>query len=81
MSILNLSVRPTVTFDPANRQHRQLYVGFLHNRCWTDCPVQFYLERGYGDLVSMIENKLSTYYLQREFKDTIPDRSEQWAIA
>ena len=81
MSLLDLKGRPTVYFDAANRDHRQHYMAFLQNRTWRDCPVQFYLERGYGDLSSMIENKLAVYYLQREFKDAVPERSEQWATA
>ena len=81
MSILNLSNRPTIYFEAGNREHRQHYMAFLQHRSWRQCPVQFYLERGYGDLSAMIENKLSAYYLQREFKDFVPERGEQWATA
>lgn len=80
MSLLDLKSRPTVYFDAVSREHRQYYMIFLQNRSWRDCPVQFYLERGYGDLSSMIENKLAVYYLQKEFRDIVPERSEQWAI-
>lgn len=79
MTLLDLKSRPTVNFDAANREHRQHYTTFLQNRTWRDCPVQFYLERGYGDLASMIENKLAAYYLQREFKGSVPERGDQWA--
>jgi hypothetical protein len=79
MTLLDLKSRPTVNFDAANRDHRQHYTTFLQNRSWRDCPVQFYLERGYGDLASMIENKLAAYYLQREFKGSVPERGDQWA--
>ena len=78
MSILNLQARPTITFDAANREHREHYANFLRQRSWRDSPVQFYLERGYGDLSAMIENKLVAYYLGREFKASVPERSDQW---
>jgi hypothetical protein len=79
MTLLDLKSRPTVNFNASDRDHRQYYMAFLQNRSWRECPVQFYLERGYGDLSSMIENKLAVHYLAREFKDTVPERSEQWA--
>lgn len=81
MSILNIQSRPTIYFDPASRDHRNHYMTFLKKRTWRDCPVQFYLERGYGDLAAMIENKLSVYYLEQEFDTHVPERSDQWAIA
>ena len=79
MTLLDLKSRPTVNFDAGDRDHRQYYMAFLQNRSWRDSPVQFYLERGYGDLSSMIENKLAVYYLSREFKVSVPERSDQWA--
>ena len=79
MSLLDLKSRPTVNFDAANREHRQHYMAFLQNRSWRSSPVQFYLERGYGDLSSMIENKLASYYLAKEFKESVPERGDQWA--
>ena len=79
MSILDLRARPTVYFDAANAEHRRHYLEFLVRRSWRDSPVQFYLERGYGDISSMIENKMSAWYLQNEFGVTVPERSGQWA--
>ena len=79
MSLLDLRARPTVYFDAADTSHRRCYLDFLVRRSWRDSPVQFYLERGYGDLSAMIENKLTAYYLGREFKSSVPERSDQWA--
>ena len=79
MSLLDLKSRPTVNFDAASREHRYYYMVFLQKRSWRSSPVQFYLERGYGDLASMIENKLASYYLAREFKASVPERGDQWA--
>jgi hypothetical protein len=81
MSLLDLKSRPTVYFDAANREHRSYYMAFLQNRSWRECPVQFYLERGYGDLASMVENKLSAFYLHSEFSELVPDRSQQWKVS
>lgn len=81
MSLLDLNSRPTVYFDAADRQHRSYYMQFLQNRSWRECPVQFYLERGYGDLASMVENKLAAFYLHNEFSEAVPDRSQQWQVA
>jgi len=81
MTLLDLKSRPTVGFDAANREHRYHYMRFLQNRSWRTSPVQFYLERGYGDLSSMIENKLASHYLAQEFQATVPERGDQWATA
>lgn len=81
MTLLDAQSRPTVYFDTDDREHRHHYMRFLQNRSWRQCPVQFYLEKGYGDLASMIENKLARYYLQRDFRQDIPDRTEQWATS
>lgn len=78
MSLITLSTRPLTRFDPTSKTHRQYYAQFLIKRNWGNCPVRFYLEPGYGDIVSMIENKLSWYYLSRETKKTLPERSESW---
>ena len=79
MSLLDVRSRPWAVFDPKNPDHRNHYSQFLKKRSWRYCPVQFYLEQGYGDLTSMIENKLTAYYLGQEFRKKIPERSESWA--
>lgn len=78
MSLLKVRSRPYALFDASNIKHRTYYADFLINRSWKDCPVQFYIEEGFGDVSSMIENKLAAYYLKRELKKHIPDRSEHW---
>jgi len=78
MGIINLYSRPLIRFDVKNKQHRQYYSQYLMDRCWKQCPVQFYIEPGYGDLVSMIESKLAWYYLSRETKKPLPTREDSW---
>lgn len=79
MSILNLAQRPWVTFDPTDSNHRSYYLDFLQNNSWRQCPVQFSLERGYGDLAAMIENKLAAYYLGQEFHEKVQERGSRFA--
>lgn len=80
MSILQVNSRPVIAFDVTNRKHREYYAGFLLKRSWGDCPVCFCLEQGYGDVSSMIENKLTAYYLERELKKRIPTKAESWSV-
>jgi len=80
VSILDIKARPTVYFDAASSEHRRYYLEFLQCRSWRRCPIQFYLEHGYGDLSAMIENKLAVHYLGNEFGEYVPERSEQWSV-
>lgn len=79
MTILNINARPWVSFDPSDADHRAYYMKFLQDHTWRSCPVQFHLEKGYGDLASQIENKLAAWYLSQEFGEIVPDRKAQWA--
>lgn len=75
---LQVMARPCVKFNATDAEHRKYFANFLITRCWTFCPVQFYLEPGYGDVVSMIEHKLTVHYLGRELKERLPLREESW---
>jgi hypothetical protein len=65
-------LRPIVEFDPADRTHRQIYAEFLKNNGWHKSPVMFYVDAAYGNVLDMIRDRLSAYYLEREFKFTRP---------
>lgn len=78
MSVLLINARPYVRFDVDKVEHRRYYADFMKNQCWKNSPVRFHLESGYGDVVSMIENKLAWYYLKLETKEDLPQRSEYW---
>jgi hypothetical protein len=80
MSLLKVRSRPYALFDASDALHRRYYASFLINRSWKECPVQFHTEEGFGDVSSMIENKLTAYYLERELKKHIPTRSEHWYV-
>lgn len=68
MSVLELSGRPYAVFDPANRQHRSYYHDFVQSGTWGRCPFRFVVPEVQGDLVSMIQQSLVDYYVNREFK-------------
>lgn len=67
MSILQHNHRPWVDFDPNNKDHRRYYAEFLRNNTWGRCPVRFIVVDDGGDLLSLISEKLLTYYTEREF--------------
>ncbi len=70
MSRLELFGRPYVIFDPANKDHRRYYNQFVQTHSWGECPVRFVVPEDHGDLVTMIQRSLITYYVTKEFKVT-----------
>ena len=69
MSVLYLRSRPIIAFDATNPNHRQWYADFVKHRGWGRCPVRFIAESLEVDLVTFIEHKLLTYYVQQEFEN------------
>lgn len=65
---LIMSSRPWVAFDASNRQHRQWFTEFERNRTWGKCPVRFIITDDQGDLLTMIQRKLLSYYTSKEFR-------------
>ena len=68
MSRLELFGRPYVVFDPDNKDHRRYYYHFVQTHSWGDCPVRFVVPEDHGDLVTMIQRSLISYYVIKEFK-------------
>jgi len=68
MSRLELFGRPYVVFDPDNKDHRRYYYRFVQTASWGDCPVRFVVPEDHGDLVTMIQRSLISYYVIKEFK-------------
>ena len=68
MSVLELSGRPYVVFDPANKLHRSYYHNFVLTHSWGMCPVRFVVPEDHGDLITMIQRSLVKFYVEREFK-------------
>jgi hypothetical protein len=67
MSRLDFIGRPWVAFDESNRQHRQWFAEFQETRTWGHCPVRFIVSDDHGDLLTMIQRRLITYYTNKEF--------------
>ncbi len=68
MSLLELHGRPYVVFDPGNEDHREFYYEFVKNGTWGRCPFRFVVPEDHGNLVTMIQRSLVTFYVEREFK-------------
>ena len=67
--ILDLNMRPMVSFDSANYDHRKWFAEFQKTRTWGRCPVRFAVpgDSSGGDLVAMIQKTLLKYYVSKEF--------------
>ena len=68
MSKLVFYGRPFVLFDASNKEHRQFYYQFIETGTWGRCPYRFIVPDDQGNLITMIQRKLITYYVNREFK-------------
>ena len=68
MSVLELSGRPYIVFDPANKEHRSWYHEFVQTGTWGKCPFRFVVPEDHGDLITMIQRTLVKYYVETEFK-------------
>jgi hypothetical protein len=68
MSLLALSNRIFVVFDPKNKQHRRYYYDFVQHNTWGRCPYRFIVPDDHGDLLTMIQRSLVKYYSEHEFK-------------
>ena len=67
MSVLELNGRPYVVFDPADEQHRAYYYEFVKEGTWGRCPYRFVVPEDHGNLVTMIQRSLVTFYVEQEF--------------
>ena len=67
MSVLELSGRPFTVFDPTNEQHREFYYEFVKEGTWGRCPYRFVVPEDHGNLVTMIQRSLVTFYVNQEF--------------
>lgn len=65
-------------FDAQKEDHRRWAAEFIRNDSWGNCPVRFYVEPGYNNLIHMIENKLTAHYLSQEFAVTVLDQGAKW---
>jgi len=80
-TILDMHVRPTVFFDASNKDHRRQYANFLTYRGWSRCPVQFYLDPDYPDVLTMVQTKIADYYASAEFRSDTNRRPKKPPVA
>ena len=69
--LLDYACRPTVVFDPANKEHRSHYADFLKNNTWGKCPVRFEIntdDASNNNLAYAMQRMLAEYYMAKEFK-------------
>lgn len=78
ITCLNVASRPVVYFDVQDKEHRRYFAQFLIDRSWGHCPVLFYLEQGYSDVPAMIQDKLTAWYLGKDFRKRIP--TLDWSV-
>ena len=67
MSRLDYIGRPWVAFKPENKQHRKWFAEFQRKGTWGHCPVRFIVSDEHGDLITLIQRKLSGHYVDKEF--------------
>ena len=58
-----------VSFDPNKQEHRKDYAIFIETKSLGKCKNRYSLEGMYGDLVSMMTEKMINYYVNREFSN------------
>lgn len=66
MEFVMFNSRPTVKFDPNNKDHRLWLGEFTRTRSWGNCPVRFH-DAGSGNTVAQMQLKLLQYYCDKEF--------------
>jgi len=59
--------RPTVEFDPSNKEHRSYYYDFLKTNSWKNCPVLWDFHKSYANVKGHIDFLLLDYYTNKEF--------------
>lgn len=73
MSKLEFWARPLVQFDPHNKEHRAIYNEFMKKPGWGHSPYRFICPEQHGsNLVTMIQQLMLEYYVQKEFKQQKP---------
>ncbi len=69
----------TVSFDPANKEHRAAVRAFLKRGAWIDSPLRFNHDPAYGSVAEQVQNKLLHWYVAQEEARVVkkPTRQQQ----
>jgi hypothetical protein len=62
-----MEVTPIIRFDVNNPEHRKDFVSFRETKSLGKCKNRYTLEGNYGDVVSMMTDKIINYYIHKEF--------------
>ena len=66
--ILDLHMRPMVSFNCLDHNHRRWFAEFQRTRTWGKCPVRFAVPgHDSADLTATIQKTLLAYYVSKEF--------------
>ena len=67
----------TVDFDPNKKDHRAAFRAFMKRKAWTDCPMRFTHDPGYGSIAEQVQAKMLDWYIaQDEAKESKKSRKE-----
>jgi hypothetical protein len=67
MSKVEQYSRPWVTFNPTDKQHREIFHTALKYNTWGKAPVRFWLEGETSSLMDQCTQKMARYYMEQEF--------------
>tara|TARA_R110000868_G_scaffold1432_1_gene11252 strand:+ start:811 stop:1038 length:228 start_codon:yes stop_codon:yes gene_type:complete len=67
--LLHSNLRPTVTFNSDDAQHRKWFSDFYVLGKWGDCPVRFKVPgETSSNLTAIMQRQVLTFYLSKEFR-------------
>jgi hypothetical protein len=66
-SVVMTKIRPTVIFDPSNKEHRRHAWIMIKNRSLKDSPWIFALHEGHDNVIDMINREMVRWYTDQEF--------------
>lgn len=61
---------PIIEFDVNNSEHRKDLVTFMKTNSFSQCKNRYTLKGMYGDVLSMMKDKVLNYYINKEFPST-----------
>ena len=56
----------TVDFDPNKKEHRAAFRAFMKRKAWTDCPMRFTHDPGYGSIAEQVQAKMLDWYIAQD---------------
>lgn len=67
MSKIQQYGRQYETFDPNNKKHRKIFHEMIKHKTWGRSSIRFWPENENNNLISQIGEKLTAFYLTKEF--------------